>query len=187
MLAEYSPIFNKVSLSLYNKLNEVKSFQRRQQLTTLSHVTTVCGLLYPSDQEKELKLIGYSDSDFANDSLSRLSCTGYVITQLSAILDWTSLTPKTIATTTEAEWIALSASTRYAEYLRGFANELGLNTGRVTWWWENASTVITSTTPGHTGRTRHLDVKLKKTHVRWSWTESSISSTFLPISWRQLD
>ncbi len=126
--------------------------------------TSAYGLLYPNIQEEKLKMIGYSDSDFANDPSSRLSCTGYVIKLGNAIIDWTSRTQRTIATSTaEAEWIALSTGTRHAEYLRGFMNELGIDIENVVWWCDNASTVVTATTPGHTGRTQHLDVKLKKT------------------------
>ncbi len=99
--------------------------------------TPAYGLLYRNNKE-ELKMIGYSDSDFANDSLSRLSCTEYVIKLGNAVIDWTSRTQRTIATsTTKAEWTVLSTGTRHAEYLRGFINELGLNVERVTWWCDN--------------------------------------------------
>ncbi len=63
----------------------------------------------------------------------------------------------------EAEWTALCQGTRHAEHTRGLLNELGSHQKCVKWWCDNAATVMTATTPGHNGRTRHLDVKLKKT------------------------
>ncbi len=41
--------------------------------------TTDYGLLYPIQKDEELKVIGYSDSDFAGDVTSRKSCTGYIL------------------------------------------------------------------------------------------------------------
>ncbi len=124
------------------------------------------GLLYPRQVKQEPELIGYSDSDFAGDMVSRKSCTGYVINLGEAVIEWASRTQRTVTKSTmEAEWTALCEGTRYAEYIRGLLNELGSHLKYVKWWCGNASTVITATTLGHNGRTRHLDEKSEQRQI----------------------
>ncbi len=132
------------------------------------------------------ELTGYSDSDFAGDIVSRKSCTGYVIKLGEAVIEWTSRTQRTVATSTmEAEWIALCAGTRHAEHIRGLLNELGSQQKCVKWWCDNAATVITATTPGHNGRPCHLDVKLKKT--REMVTDGLIKVSYIPSNRQEAD
>ncbi len=85
------------------------------------------GLFYPRQTLGNNTLLGYCDADFAGDTVSRKSCSGYVIKLNHALITWVSRTHKTISTsTTEAEWTALYEGVRHGEHIRGLLNELGL-------------------------------------------------------------
>ncbi len=97
-----------------------------------------------------------------------------------------SRTQKTISTsTTDAEWTALYEGVRHGEHIRGFLNELGLDINCVEWKCDNEATVVVATTPGHTGRTQHLDVKLKKT--REIFMNNLIKVRHVPSSEQEAD
>ncbi len=132
-------------------------------------------------------LHGYCDADFAGDTISRKSCSGYVIKLGRVIVAWASRTQKTISTsTTDAEWTALYEGVRHGEHIRGFLNELGLGIKSVEWKCDNEATVVVAaTTPGHTGRKRHLDVKLKKT--REMAMHNLIKARYIPSSEQEAD
>ncbi len=141
----------------------MRHWRALQHVLRYLHSTTEYGILYPRTVSNP-KLVGYCDADFAGDTSSRKSCTGYIMKLGDTIIEWKSRTQRTIATsTTEAEWTALSEGTRHAEFIRGLLSELGFHQQCITWWCDNAPTIVTASTPGHNGRTRHLDVKLKKT------------------------
>ncbi len=144
------------------------------------------GLFYPRQTLKSNTLLGYCDADFAGDTISRKSCSGYVIKLGRAVITWASRTQRTISTsTTDAEWTALYEGVRHREHIRGFLNELGLGTKNVEWNCDNEATVVAAITPGHTGRTRHLDVKLKK--AREMFTTNLIKVRYVPSSEQEAD
>ncbi len=144
------------------------------------------GLLFEKQQDEIIDLIGYSDADFAGDTTSRKSCTGYVIKLGTATIDWVSRTQRTVSTsTTEAEWTALHEGTRHGEFVKGFLNEINFRQSKVRWWCDNEAAVTAATTPGHCGRTRHLDVKLKKT--REMVTKGLIEVHYIPTTKQEAD
>ncbi|XP_037809047.1 secreted RxLR effector protein 161-like [Lucilia sericata] len=69
-------------------------------------------------------IFGFCDADYAGDVTDRRSCTGYVFMQQGAI-SWCSKRQATIAlSTTEAEYMAMSAAVQEAEWLRQLQNDL---------------------------------------------------------------
>ncbi len=64
-------------------------------------------------------------------------------------------------------------------------NELGSHQKYVKWLCDNAATVITATTPGHNGRTHHVDMKLKKT--REMVTDGFIEVSYIPNNMQEAD
>ncbi len=123
------------------------------------------GLLYGNKLDStKLELTGFSDADFAGDVISRKSCTGYVIKLGESVIVWASRTQRTLSTsTTEAEWTALYEGVRHGELIRRLLYELNIKNQQVSWFCDNAATIIAANNRGHSGRTRFLDVKLKKT------------------------
>jgi len=71
------------------------------------------------------ELVGWSDSDYASDSSSRRSRTGYVFMLNGAAVSWKSQRQQTVAlSTAEAEYMALTAATQKALFLKQLLNEL---------------------------------------------------------------
>ncbi|XP_049837919.1 uncharacterized protein LOC126282307 [Schistocerca gregaria] len=63
---------------------------------------------------------GFCDADYASDLRQRVSTTGYIFKLAGAAVSWTSKRQQTVAlSTTEAEYMALSAAAQEAVYLQG--------------------------------------------------------------------
>lgn len=87
-----------------------------------STTTTVC---YSRDYSDEI--LGYSDSNYGGDVCDRHSTTGYIFTIGGGAVSWCSKRQPTSATsTTEAEYMALSAATKEAIWLNKIVKEVGL-------------------------------------------------------------
>ncbi|KAL0373888.1 UNVERIFIED_CONTAM: Retrovirus-related Pol polyprotein from transposon TNT 1-94 [Sesamum radiatum] len=72
-----------------------------------------------------VKLIGYVDSNCANDRDSRRSTTSYVFTLCGACISWKSQLQNIVAlSTTEAEYIATTEAFKEAIWLKGFCLKL---------------------------------------------------------------
>ncbi|CAG7825277.1 unnamed protein product, partial [Allacma fusca] len=72
-----------------------------------------------------MRLVGYTDSDYAGDKLSRKSTTGTAIFLNDGIVSWTSQKQPCVAlSSTEAEYIALASGAREAVWLRSLLDEL---------------------------------------------------------------
>lgn len=79
--------------------------------------------------EKELKLVGYSDSDWAGDHADRKSTSGFVFMLNGGPISYASKKQAVVALpSTEAEYVALSLAAREATWLRLLLTELGLLT-----------------------------------------------------------
>ena len=79
--------------------------------------------------EEELKLIGYSDSDWAGDHADRKSTSGFVFTLNGGQVSYASKKQAIVAlSSTEGEYVALSLAVREAIWLRLLLTELGLLT-----------------------------------------------------------
>lgn len=79
--------------------------------------------------EKELKLIGYSDSDWAEDHADRNSTSRFIFMLNGGPISFASKKQAVVAlSSTEAEYVALSLAAREATWLRLLLTELGLLT-----------------------------------------------------------
>ncbi|KAL9148736.1 hypothetical protein ABFS82_12G062000 [Erythranthe guttata] len=79
-----------------------------------------------SKSETEIELIGYVDSNFANDRDSRKSSTSYVFTLCGSCISWKSQLQNIVAlSTTEAEYIAATEAIKEAIWLKGILREIG--------------------------------------------------------------
>ena len=79
-------------------------------------------------QAKGGELIGYSDSDWANNVDDRHSTTGNVFLMSGGAVSWISQKQATVAlSTAEAEYIALGSATQEAIWLRRLMTDLNIN------------------------------------------------------------
>ncbi|XP_074309422.1 secreted RxLR effector protein 161-like [Silene latifolia] len=88
--------------------------------------TSDVGLIYGGD--RECLVSGYSVSDYAGDVDSRRSMTGYVFTLGGSVVSWkATLWPTVTLSTTEVEYMALTAATKEGIWLKGLVSDLGLH------------------------------------------------------------
>lgn len=76
-------------------------------------------------RNNEVPLTGYADADWASDKTDRKSVSGYVFEVYGSVVSWSSKKQQTVATSSsEAEYIALSAATSEGLWLKGILEDL---------------------------------------------------------------
>lgn len=106
-------------------------------------------------------LIGYSDSDWANDKDDRRSTTGYIFCNAGGAISWNSKKQPTVAlSTTESEYMALSAATQELLWLSQLSAELtGKEIKPVTLYCDNQGAIRLSSNRVLSPRAKHIDIK----------------------------
>ncbi|KAL0361076.1 UNVERIFIED_CONTAM: Retrovirus-related Pol polyprotein from transposon TNT 1-94 [Sesamum radiatum] len=90
------------------------------------------GIIF-SKHSDDVNLIGYVDSNYANDRDSRRSTTSYVFTLCGACISWKSQLQNIVGlSTTEAEYIATTEALKEAIWLKGLLDEIGFLKQKVT-------------------------------------------------------
>ncbi|KAG8486045.1 hypothetical protein CXB51_019337 [Gossypium anomalum] len=111
---------------------------------------------------KRLRLVGYTDSDWAGSKDDMKSTSGYVFTLGSAIFCWSSKKQNMVAQSiAEAEYVAAAGVVNQAIWLRKILTDLNLyQEGAIEIYCDNQSTVAISKNPVFHGRTKHFSIKL---------------------------
>ncbi|KAL2240917.1 UNVERIFIED_CONTAM: Retrovirus-related Pol polyprotein from transposon TNT 1-94 [Sesamum indicum] len=113
-----------------------------------------CGITF--SKSNQTKLIGYVDSNYAND---RKSTTSYVFTLCGSCISWKSQLQHIVAlSTTEAEYIAATEAFKEAIWLKGLFKEFGILKDKVTMFSDNQSGIQLCKNPIFHDRTKHIDV-----------------------------
>lgn len=115
------------------------------------------GLVYSSNNKP---VEGYADADWGSNIDDRKSYTGYAFTYANGAISWESRKQKTVAvSSTEAEYMALSDSTKEAIYLKRFSNEILGNNNPVCIYNDNQSAEKLCRNPIFHNRTKHVDIR----------------------------
>ena len=133
--------------------------------------------------KEPLKIVGYSDSDFASDSDRRsFSGYGFKLNENSALISWRSCKQNLIATSTcEAEYISLHEATNEALYLRQFYAELTMQPLQtVTIFGDNQGAICLTEHQHCHKRTKHISVKYHAT--RDYVAKKYVNITYIPSS-----
>ncbi|XP_052488061.1 uncharacterized mitochondrial protein AtMg00810-like [Gossypium raimondii] len=111
---------------------------------------------------KELKLIGYTDSDWAGSKDDMKSTSGYSFTLGSAMICWSSRKQTMVAqSTAEAEYVAAANALNQAMWLRKILSNLNLQQNEATViHYDNKSAVAIAKNSVFHGRTKHFNIKL---------------------------
>ena len=114
-------------------------------------------------QGKDLKLIGYSDAEWAGDPSQRKSTAGYAYILNGGAISWSSKKQTCIALSTmEAEYIASCSAAQEAVWLRRFLKHLSVVERAavpVHIWTDSMAALAYAKDPKYHGRTKHIEIK----------------------------
>lgn len=138
------------------------------------------GIKYGATDSKYPNLIGYSDSDFANDPDTRKSTSGYIFKLNGGAVTWSSQRQQTVSlSTSEAEYIGSSNATKEAIWVRRLLQDLGeLENGPTTLCVDNQSAIRLVKNAEHHKRTKHIDIKYH--FVREKYENGEVNIIFVP-------
>ncbi len=108
------------------------------------------------------QLVSYTDSDWANDTESRRSTSGFVVTLGSGPISWKSKKQPTVALLScEAEYIALAEATKEVIYLRSLCVAMKIKQleSSIMFCDNQGALSLTSERSKQHQRTKHIDVK----------------------------
>ncbi len=154
---------------IVSKLSQYLSDPYEQHWSTVKHVmrylkgTIDHELCYKKSDEK-LKLVAYSDADWASDLNDRRSTTGYCfsLTQDGPLISWKSKKQSTVALSTcEAEYIALAVTAQESMYLVQLLNSMDNDCLYipVQIFEDNQGAIALSKNPVCRQRCKHVDVR----------------------------
>jgi hypothetical protein len=117
------------------------------------------GITYSPDVSDEI--IGYSDSDWASDVDTRRSTTGYVYFSCGGPISWKSRLQPTVAlSSTEAEYMALSAAAQEAVYLKSIGSDFKIDTSKaIVIREDNQGAIAMSLNPVDHKASKHIDIR----------------------------
>ncbi|KAL0451861.1 UNVERIFIED_CONTAM: Retrovirus-related Pol polyprotein from transposon TNT 1-94 [Sesamum latifolium] len=154
------------------------------------------GIIF-SKLSDDVKLVGYVDSNYANDRDSRRSTTSYMFTLCGACISWKSQLQNIVAlSTTEAEYIATTEALKEAIWLKGLLDEIGFLKHKITVFSDSQSSIQLCKNPVFHDRTKHIDVKALRAPelegndeandvpTPWIWSKVEIVSFIWPKSHR---
>jgi len=126
------------------------------------------------------KPFGYVDADYAGDSDTRRSTSGYIFMMAGGAVSWSSKRQPTVSlSTTEAEYMALAQAGQQAVWMISFMNEIGLPQKLpTTLYGDNMSSIaLTLNHKGHS-RAKHIDVRHH--YIRERVEEGDIKVAHIP-------
>jgi hypothetical protein len=111
--------------------------------------------------KSQLRFVGWSDADYANDPRDRLSISGYVFKLGGGAITWSSKKQNAVSlSSTEAEYTAMAHATREAVWLRNLFEELNLpQRAPMLLHGDNMSALAIARDPQYHSRSKHFDVK----------------------------
>lgn len=149
-------------------LSRFTAYHNKSHTQALKHLvryvkgTIDCGILIklPTDGTKDkLVLHGFTDSDYANES-DRKSVFAYLHYLNGNLVSWTSKKHSCVASSTgEAEYIALSESTKNMIIIRKFLWELELSVKPQIYCDNKAALAIAQNNCSGSHKSKHIDVR----------------------------
>ena len=117
------------------------------------------------DDNAAVELVGYADSDFANDKDDRKSISGYIFCLNGNTISWRAKKRGTVATsTTEAELYAMSFAAKHLSWIKEGLSELGYEAKKATLNGDNQSTLTLIKSQKINDLTKHVAVTYH--HIR---------------------
>ena len=110
-------------------------------------------------------LLAYADSDWASDPITRKSTTGYLVKLANGVFSWNSRAQKSIAlSSTEAEYMSLSDTSRQLVWIRTLFKEIGIDLGPIPLCGDNQGSIFLASNPVQEKRIKHIDLRYHYIH-----------------------
>lgn len=148
------------TLSRYIKTPTSEHWMAVKRILRYLQGTKNLQILYKRNVNQEIT--GYCDSDWASCTEERRSCTGYVFMFQDGAISWNSKRQQTIAlSTTEAEYMGISAATQEAIWLRQLHIELwpATKVPTITLFCDNQSAIKLTGNSAYHAKSKHIDVR----------------------------
>eukprot|EP00253_Pinus_taeda_P005569 PITA_05569 len=159
-----SSLVFRLKKSLYGLKQAPRAWLRRWILffyhKTLKDGTITFGIHYATGTA--LNLLGFTDSDWARDSIDRKSTSGYSLSLGSVPICWSSKKQAAIAlSSAEAEYKGVVNITIQALWLQCFLTELGVQFHQpIVIWCDNQSTLKFCRDRVQRQRTKHIEIHM---------------------------
>ena len=106
-------------------------------------------------------LLGYMDSNYAEDLDKRRSLTGYIFIFNGCLINWKVTRQYGVAlSTTMTTYIVSTEAVKEVLWLQGLMGELGVKQKNVTVLYDNSSALHMCRNLIHHERKKHIDIKL---------------------------
>ena len=117
-------------------------------------------LKFEDNGTNHLQITAYADSDWSGDKSDRKSTTGYIVQLNGNTVCWQSKKQHTVAlSSTEAEYMALSAATSEVRWTLMLLQEMIQLTAPVDLFCDNQSAVAIVRSDKYSERTKHIDTR----------------------------
>ena len=140
-------------------------------------------------QGGDLRLIGYTDTDWGGDLDDRKSTLGYVFLLSRGSISWSSKKQTcTTLSTMEAKYVACSVAVQEVGWLRRFLNDLEIVTGLrrpVTIYYDNQATISFTKDAKYHSKSKHIETKYNFVRDIVAKKEVLRCNTYLQTSWLQ--
>lgn len=148
---------------------------------------TKCKTLKFSRCAKSFEIVGYSDSDWANNVNDRRSISGMLFLMGEGLISWKSKKQSVIALSTcEAEYIALSSCVQEAKFLQQlYADMMGAHRKQIKVYVDNQSAIALAKNPINHQRSKHIDVRFH--FVRQEIENQNIALQYIPTEFNKAD
>ncbi|XP_059217552.1 uncharacterized protein LOC131994728 [Stomoxys calcitrans] len=144
-------------LSRYNNNHGKPHWEAVKRVMRYLKGTVDYKLQFSKDNNEYLQ--GFSDADWAGDLDERKSTSGYVFMFQNGSISWNSKKQSTTAlSTTEAEYMAVSASAQEALWLGSLFKELG-NSSFIKIKCDNQSAINLTNNSTYHARSKHIDIR----------------------------
>lgn len=143
--------------------------------------TKTLGLHYQRSDTTDFNLLGFSDADWAGDTDTRKSTTGFCFTLASATISWRVQTQRCVAlSTAEAELIALTRTTQEAIWLIRLSNNLGFDHRPLTIHEDNQAAIVLTKDFKFSEKTKHMSTRYF--YVREKIQDGTIKVIYVPTN-----
>lgn len=142
------------------------------------------GLYY--ENESNAKIHVYSDADYARDTETRRSSTGYVLKLGSSTITWSSQRQKIVVlSTTEAEYVAACQAVKELTWVKRLFRNLTPTTQTTVLHIDSQSAMRLIKNPEFHKRSKHIDVKYH--FIREMYASKQFTLEYIPTNEQQAD